>query len=69
MLNWLPGMNQCGFSEEETTKALYALYQLRPPDCNQDSCAQSRQDYNLRNLHKVGKKKEHDSGRRGSFII
>ncbi|KAM2656927.1 hypothetical protein EV1_012362 [Malus domestica] len=28
MLNWLPGMNQCDISEEETTKALYALYQM-----------------------------------------
>ncbi|XP_014501408.1 uncharacterized protein LOC106762170 isoform X1 [Vigna radiata var. radiata] len=28
MLNWLPGMNSCEFSEDETTKALYALYQM-----------------------------------------
>ncbi|KAK9280814.1 hypothetical protein L1049_003703 [Liquidambar formosana] len=28
MLNWLPGMNRCNFSEEETTKALIALYQV-----------------------------------------
>ncbi|CAK9158792.1 unnamed protein product [Ilex paraguariensis] len=28
MLNWLPGMNQCDISEEETTKALHELYQL-----------------------------------------
>ncbi|KAK9288449.1 hypothetical protein L1049_016906 [Liquidambar formosana] len=28
MLNWLPGMNRCDISEEETTKALNALYQL-----------------------------------------
>ncbi|XP_027165558.1 uncharacterized protein LOC113765539 [Coffea eugenioides] len=28
MLNWLPGMNHCDISEEETTKALYASYQL-----------------------------------------
>ncbi|XVF38689.1 hypothetical protein REPUB_Repub20aG0123400 [Reevesia pubescens] len=27
MLNWLPGMNRCGLSEEVTTRALYALYQ------------------------------------------
>lgn len=27
MLNWLPGMNRCDISEEETTKALNALYQ------------------------------------------
>ncbi|XP_057550883.1 cysteine-tryptophan domain-containing zinc finger protein 3-like [Amaranthus tricolor] len=26
MLTWLPGMNKCSFSEEETTNALYALY-------------------------------------------
>ncbi|XP_058076583.1 cysteine-tryptophan domain-containing zinc finger protein 7 isoform X2 [Magnolia sinica] len=28
MLNWLPGMNKCTISEEETTKALNALYQV-----------------------------------------
>ncbi|XP_031274415.1 uncharacterized protein LOC116132874 [Pistacia vera] len=28
MLNWLPGMNRCDISEEETTKAVRALYQL-----------------------------------------
>nr|GLL42602.1 uncharacterized protein LOC109160423 [Ipomoea trifida] len=28
MLHWLPGMNRCGISEEETTKALRALYQF-----------------------------------------
>ncbi|KAJ9154479.1 hypothetical protein P3X46_027806 [Hevea brasiliensis] len=28
MLNWLPGMNRCDISEEETTKALNALSQL-----------------------------------------
>ncbi|KAM3704844.1 hypothetical protein ACJW31_03G036800 [Castanea mollissima] len=28
MLTWLPGMNQCSFSEEETTNALNALYQV-----------------------------------------
>ncbi|QCE13241.1 hypothetical protein DEO72_LG11g234 [Vigna unguiculata] len=28
MLNWLPGMNSCEISEDETTKALYALYQM-----------------------------------------
>ncbi|XP_022991299.1 uncharacterized protein LOC111487993 [Cucurbita maxima] len=27
MLDWLPGMNQCVFSEEETTKALIARFQ------------------------------------------
>ncbi|KAL7178133.1 hypothetical protein ACSBR2_031306 [Camellia fascicularis] len=32
MLNWLPGMNRCDISEEETTKALYALYQLPLPE-------------------------------------
>ncbi|GFZ14018.1 hypothetical protein Acr_24g0002080 [Actinidia rufa] len=32
MLNWLPGMNRCDISEEETTKALHALYQLPLPD-------------------------------------
>ncbi|XP_042475090.1 cysteine-tryptophan domain-containing zinc finger protein 7-like isoform X2 [Macadamia integrifolia] len=28
MLDWLPGMNRCDFSEEETTRALYAAYQV-----------------------------------------
>ncbi|WCJ23523.1 Cysteine-tryptophan domain-containing zinc finger protein 7 [Euphorbia peplus] len=28
MLNWLPGMNRCDISEEETTKALNALYHV-----------------------------------------
>ncbi|GMI64091.1 hypothetical protein HRI_000078400 [Hibiscus trionum] len=28
MLNWLPGMNRCDISEDETTKALNALYQV-----------------------------------------
>ncbi|CAI9118765.1 OLC1v1020380C3 [Oldenlandia corymbosa var. corymbosa] len=32
MLNWLPGMNRCDISEEETTKALQALSQLPPPE-------------------------------------
>ncbi|KAI5425074.1 cysteine-tryptophan domain-containing zinc finger protein 3 [Lathyrus oleraceus] len=27
MLNWLPDMNRCSFSEDETTKALFSLYQ------------------------------------------
>ncbi|GMI80093.1 hypothetical protein HRI_001678600 [Hibiscus trionum] len=28
MLNWLPGMNRCDISEDATTKALNALYQI-----------------------------------------
>ncbi|KAG2727151.1 hypothetical protein I3843_01G141700 [Carya illinoinensis] len=32
MLNWLHGMNHCDISEEETTKALNALYQLPVPE-------------------------------------
>ncbi|OVA04331.1 zinc finger protein [Macleaya cordata] len=36
MLNWLPGMNRCSVSEEETTKALNALYLLPAPE-NQNS--------------------------------
>ncbi|XP_059663510.1 cysteine-tryptophan domain-containing zinc finger protein 7-like [Cornus florida] len=31
MLNWLPGMNRCDISEEETTRALNELYQLPLP--------------------------------------
>ncbi|KAF9607396.1 hypothetical protein IFM89_034629 [Coptis chinensis] len=33
MLDWLPGMNRCSFSEEETTKALNALlYHIPAPE-------------------------------------
>ncbi|XP_034685577.1 uncharacterized protein LOC117914375 isoform X2 [Vitis riparia] len=32
MLSWLPGLNHCDISEEETTKALNALYQLSIPE-------------------------------------
>ncbi|KAJ8749670.1 hypothetical protein K2173_026319 [Erythroxylum novogranatense] len=32
MLNWLPRMNRCSLSEEETTNALIALYQVPPPE-------------------------------------
>lgn len=32
MLNWLPGMNRCSFTEEETTKALITLYQPAAPE-------------------------------------
>ncbi|EOY06471.1 hypothetical protein QUC31_016266 [Theobroma cacao] len=36
MLNWLPGMNRCDISEEETTKAFNALYQV-PVTKNQNN--------------------------------
>lgn len=32
MLDWLPGMNRCDISEQETTEKLYALYQLPLPE-------------------------------------
>ncbi|XP_072983792.1 cysteine-tryptophan domain-containing zinc finger protein 7-like [Typha latifolia] len=32
LLNWLPGMNSCDISEEETTKALNALYMAPAPE-------------------------------------
>ncbi|KAL1351022.1 hypothetical protein HN51_014980 [Arachis hypogaea] len=32
MLDWLPDMNRCSFTEDETTKAVIALYQVPPPD-------------------------------------
>ncbi|XP_057483856.1 cysteine-tryptophan domain-containing zinc finger protein 7-like [Actinidia eriantha] len=32
MLSWLPGMNRCSVSEEETTKALIAMYQVPVPE-------------------------------------
>ncbi|XP_031131223.1 uncharacterized protein LOC116032675 [Ipomoea triloba] len=34
MLNWLPGMNSCDFSEDETTGALNALYVPLPENPN-----------------------------------
>nr|GME04605.1 uncharacterized protein LOC109170105 [Ipomoea batatas] len=34
MLNWLPGMNSCDFSEDETTAALNALYVPLPENPN-----------------------------------
>ncbi|MED6149172.1 hypothetical protein PIB30_059920 [Stylosanthes scabra] len=30
MLDWLPGMNHCSVTEDDTTKALFALYQVPP---------------------------------------
>ncbi|KAF8117893.1 hypothetical protein N665_0008s0232 [Sinapis alba] len=32
MLDWLPGMNDCNVPEDETTKALYAMYQIPASD-------------------------------------
>ncbi|KAE9589225.1 hypothetical protein Lal_00000301 [Lupinus albus] len=32
MLNWLPEMNRCSFSEDETTKAVIELHQGPPPE-------------------------------------
>ncbi|CAI0447657.1 unnamed protein product [Linum tenue] len=32
MLDWLPGMNRCGFTEEETTEALIASYRAAAPN-------------------------------------
>ncbi|XP_018432880.1 cysteine-tryptophan domain-containing zinc finger protein 3 [Raphanus sativus] len=32
MLNWLPGANDCNVPEDDTTNALYAMYQIPPPD-------------------------------------
>ncbi|PIN18026.1 hypothetical protein CDL12_09311 [Handroanthus impetiginosus] len=37
MLDWLPGMNHCDISEDETTKALQALYVVPAPE-NQHNC-------------------------------
>ncbi|KAJ8443557.1 hypothetical protein Cgig2_017040 [Carnegiea gigantea] len=31
MLDWLPGMNKCSVTEEETTNALYSMYQIQVP--------------------------------------
>ncbi|RVW54546.1 hypothetical protein CK203_071383 [Vitis vinifera] len=42
MLSWLPGMNRCSISEEETTKALIALYQAPAPESQHN--LQSRAD-------------------------
>ncbi|KAL0715052.1 hypothetical protein Bca4012_022031 [Brassica carinata] len=32
MLNWLPGVNDCNVPEDDTTNALYAMYQIPAPD-------------------------------------
>ncbi|CAF2176506.1 unnamed protein product [Brassica napus] len=32
MLDWLPGANYCDVPEDETTKAVYAMYQIPAPD-------------------------------------
>ncbi|OVA15012.1 zinc finger protein [Macleaya cordata] len=40
MLNWLPGMNRCNVSEEETTKALNALYQVPVPESQNNLLSQ-----------------------------
>ncbi|KAJ0246396.1 hypothetical protein HA466_0169390 [Hirschfeldia incana] len=32
MLNWLPGANDCNVPEDDTTNALYAMYQIPAPD-------------------------------------
>ncbi|GMH25996.1 hypothetical protein Nepgr_027839 [Nepenthes gracilis] len=37
MMTWMPGMNRCTISEEETNKALRAIYQL-PPVNEDDLC-------------------------------
>ncbi|XP_022147334.1 uncharacterized protein LOC111016289 isoform X3 [Momordica charantia] len=73
MLDWLPGMNQCGFSEEETTNALRARY-LVPAVPEGNICSnlsgvvpgvanarQSEQNYRHYDFHAVpgGGKKKH----------
>ncbi|KAF8089403.1 hypothetical protein N665_0506s0010 [Sinapis alba] len=32
MLNWLPGVNNCNVPEDETTNAVYAMYQIPAPE-------------------------------------
>ncbi|XP_077223861.1 cysteine-tryptophan domain-containing zinc finger protein 3-like [Tasmannia lanceolata] len=44
MLNWLPGMNKCTISEEETTKALNALYQIPVPVSDGQNSLHSQHD-------------------------
>ncbi|GFY98736.1 CW-type zinc finger [Actinidia rufa] len=39
MLNWLPGMNRCSISEEETTKAVVTLHQFPAPDSHNNQHA------------------------------
>ncbi|CAL0301599.1 unnamed protein product [Lupinus luteus] len=36
MQNWLPGMNRCDISEEETANALHSLYQIPISECQND---------------------------------
>ncbi|MCL7039869.1 hypothetical protein MKW94_007361 [Papaver nudicaule] len=69
MLTWLPGMNKCTFSEDETTSALYqsiaasgvALSEVQNPDL-------IRQDNSLHSMPTVGNKKPKDrSNAAGSY--
>ncbi|KAF6171666.1 hypothetical protein GIB67_042181, partial [Kingdonia uniflora] len=43
MINWLPGMNRCTISEDDTTKALYALFNLPVPESQNDQHTQHNQ--------------------------
>ncbi|CAL0320600.1 unnamed protein product [Lupinus luteus] len=51
MLNWLPEMNRCSFSEDETTKAVTELHQGPPPE------GQSTLQHHDLHAVPVGKKK------------
>ncbi|KAL5712877.1 hypothetical protein ACHQM5_015001 [Ranunculus cassubicifolius] len=66
MLNWLPGMNHCSISEDETTQAVRALYQLSGPGCHPDSLIQSREYHNMA-APTPGKKNENGYGKRNCY--
>ncbi|KAJ9171860.1 hypothetical protein P3X46_015167 [Hevea brasiliensis] len=73
MLNWLPGMNRCSFTEEETTKAVTVLnqipapvsqnnLQINPGEVKSDQLDQNHQDFVLHDMPNTGKKKASRDG-------
>ncbi|XP_072980079.1 cysteine-tryptophan domain-containing zinc finger protein 7-like isoform X1 [Typha angustifolia] len=59
LLNWLPGMNSCSISEEETTKALNALYMAPAPEVGMvsDGLHDRRLEHNFQCTTISGKRK------------
>ncbi|KAE8672246.1 cullin-1-like [Hibiscus syriacus] len=71
MLNWLPGMNHCSIDEEETTNAVFALYQVpavenqgnpgnimsRLPSADAQKPDQNHQTFGSRAMPPAGRKK------------
>ncbi|KAG5591809.1 hypothetical protein H5410_042323 [Solanum commersonii] len=56
MLDWLPGMNCCGISEDDTTRALHALYQSLIQSNFQNRGAKGSVDVKAHNGREVSRK-------------